>query len=86
MTNAREALSDFPNILEQMVTTYSMVNTDAERFEISLKAQAGIMQQITDRLREQIIVQRVAKAVSLGAARRVFVVVGRVALPRSSGQ
>ena len=69
MTNAREALSDFPNILEQMVTTYSMVNTDAERFEISLKAQAGIMQQITDRLREQIIVQRVAKAVEVGKAK-----------------
>ena len=69
MTNAREALDDFPNILEQMVTTYSMVNTDAERFEISLKAQAGIMQQITDKLKEQIITQRVAKAVEVGRAR-----------------
>ena len=64
-----EAMEDFPNILEQMVTTYSMVNTDAERFEISLKAQAGIMQQITDKLKEQIITQRVAKAVEVGRAR-----------------
>lgn len=68
MKNAREAMDDFPEILQQMITTYSMVATDAERFEVSLKAQAGIMQQITDKLREQIIVQKVQKAVEVGKA------------------
>jgi len=66
---ALEAMKEWPNIIEQMVTTYSMVNTAAERFEVSLAAQSGLLQQVTDKMMEQISIQKSMAMVEKGKAK-----------------
>jgi hypothetical protein len=58
LKKTKEAFDDFPNVLNQMIDAYSLASTSAERFEISLKAQVGLVSQVTDQMRKLITVQQ----------------------------
>ena len=58
LEKTKEAFEDFPNVLNQMIDAYSLATTSAERFEVSLKAQVGLVSQVTDQMRKLVTVQQ----------------------------
>ncbi len=53
----REVLDTFPDIIDQLADSYALATTNAERFEISLRAQSGILSSISAEMRKQVSAQ-----------------------------
>ena len=68
----KEVLKDFPNVINQMIDSYSMAADSSQRFEISLKAQAGLIGQVSSQMRAQMGVQRTALIIEQARARAAF--------------
>ena len=68
----KEVLKDFPNVISQMIDSYSMAADSSQRFEISLKAQAGLIGQVSSQMRAQMGVQRTALIIEQARARAAY--------------
>jgi len=68
----KEVLKDFPNVISQMIDSYSMAADSSQRFEISLKAQAGLIGQVSSQMKAQMGVQRTALIIEQARAKAAF--------------
>ena len=57
LEKTKEALEEYPNIIDQLITSYNLASTSAERFETSLRAQVGLMSQTADQMNKVITAQ-----------------------------
>jgi len=73
MEKTKEVLKEFPNVINQMIDSYEMASDSSQRFEISLKAQAGLISQVSSEMRAQTAVQRTALLIEQARARAALI-------------
>ena len=73
LVETKKALEEFPNIIDQLITSYELAGSSAERFEASLRAQVGLMNQTADQMRKVVSVQRAAVIAEQAMARATLI-------------
>lgn len=73
LKETKEALEEYPNIIDQLITSYNLAGDSAERFETSLRAQVGLMSQTADQMNKVITAQTSAIIAEKAMARAELV-------------
>ena len=69
LEETKEALAEYPNIIDQLISSYELAANSAERFETSLRAQVGLMGQGADQMRKVMTAQTAAIVAEKALAR-----------------
>ena len=60
LEETRKVLDGFPGIVTQLADSYAAAADDSQRFEVSLRAQVGLVGEVADQMRKAISVQKSA--------------------------
>ena len=69
LEETKKVLEGFPGIVNQLADSYSAAADDSQRFEVSLRAQVGLVGEVADQMRKVISVQKSAIIVEQAEAK-----------------